>query len=236
MKRNLGAWPFVLVGGGLLAWAVLELFRRYPMLPPPASAEARFVDSAWNGLLLVEAVVYGLVIAFVFYCLVAFRAKDEKQEGEATAGSRGRVVETAWILASTLLTLGLAAFGVTELRAVVGDPRADIDVEVRGSQFSWEFYYPKHEQFGTKLFLERGARHRIILSSNDVVHSFWVPAFRLKQDAVPGKVVHLLLTPTEAGDYELMCSELCGWGHTEMTAQVEVIEPGTLESRLKGEF
>lgn len=234
--KNKSVIPFVLVGGGVLAAAVLALFRRFPMMPDAASIEAYFVDSAWNGLLVVESIVYGLVIAFIVYCLVAFRARSRNEQGDAVASSRGGLVESAWIGASLILTLALAAFGVKELRAVVGEPRADVDVEVRASQWSWEFYYPKYQQFGAKLFLEKGARHRIILTSQDVVHSFWVPEFRLKQDALPGKVVHLMFTPTKTGEYTLICSELCGTAHTDMTALVEVVDAGQLETKLKGEF
>ena len=80
-------------------------------------------------------------------------------------------------------------------------------------------------------FTERSAVR--LITSKDVVHSFWVPQFRLKQDAVPGKIVKLLLTPTVVGSYTLLCAELCGMEHTEMTALVEVVEAVELEAKLK---
>jgi cytochrome c oxidase subunit 2 len=200
---------------GLIAFALRSVFIQFPTMPDAASAQAAFVDSAWNGLLIVESTIYALVMAFLIYCLYAFRATNRSEQGQKFDQSRGRFVEVTWLIASTALTLALAALGSHELRALVSDPSADIDVEVRAQQFNWEFYYPSSKQYGTKLFMEKGKRHRIILTSKDVVHSFWVPEFRLKQDAVPGKVTSIILTPTKTGSYTLLCNQLCGWGHSE---------------------
>lgn len=234
--KNRSVIPFVLAAAAAIAWAFHAAFGRWPMLPEAATAEAVFVDSAWNYLFVIETAIYALVAAFILYCVLAFRASSREEQGEASDRSRGRLVEAAWIGASTILTLALAAFGAKELRAVVGGPEADVDVEVRASQFSWEFYYPRYDQYGAKLFLEEGKRHRVILTSKDVVHSFWVPEFRLKQDAVPGKVVHLMLTPTKKGEYTLLCSELCGRDHTTMTGLVEVLDHEGFEEQMKAEF
>ena len=235
MKDRL-VWPFVGVGAGAIGFGVWKIFERFPMMPQQASAEAVFVDGAWNGLLVVEGTIYALVMAFLAYCLFRFRSRRPDDAGERFDRSRGRFVEAAWIGASAMLTLGLAAMGAHELRAVVGKPEADHDIEIRAQQFSWEFYYPRFNQFGAKLYLEKGKRHRLILTSKDVVHSFWVPEFRLKQDAVPGKIVPLIITPTKAGDYTLMCAELCGLEHTEMTSMVSVLEHEEFENALKAEF
>lgn len=234
--RHKSVFPFVAAVGGLIAWGGWALFRRFPMMPEAASAQAAHVDAAWNGLLLVEVSIYALVMAFLAYCVLAFRASPRREPGAKFDRSPGRLVEFAWIGASAMLTLALAALGSHELRALIRDPEADIDVEVRAQQFSWEFYYPKFNQYGTKLYLEKGKRHRVILTSKDVVHSFWVPEFRLKQDAVPGKVVHMVLTPTKAGEYRILCSELCGWGHTDMLGSVEVLEHEEFEKSLHEEF
>lgn len=234
--KNKSVVPFVAVAGGLIAWTGWRVFTWFPTMPLAASAQAEYVDSAWNGLLVVETAIYALVMAFGLYCVIAFRAKDRSEQGDKFDRSRGRLVEVSWIAGSVALTLALAALGTHELRALIRDPEADIDVEVRASQFSWEIYYPKFKQYGTKLFMERGKRHRVILTSKDVVHSFWVPEFRLKQDAVPGKTIHLILTPTKTGEYTLMCNQLCGWGHTDMQSIVQVLEHEDFEKSMQAEF
>mgnify|MGYP001561884063 CR=1 FL=1 len=134
------------------------------------------------------------------------------------------------------LTLALAALGAHELRAIIGDGQADIDIEVRSSQFSWEFYYPQFKTFGDKLYLEKGKRHRLILTSKDVIHAFWVPEFRIKQDAVPGKAIPLIITPTVTGEYTLQCNQLCGRDHYDMLATVAVVEHEDFEKNMKAEF
>jgi cytochrome c oxidase subunit 2 len=231
---NKAALPFVVVVAGLIAAAMNWIFHAFPTMPVAASVQAIYVDSAWSGLLVVETAIYALVVAFLLYCLIAFRVENRAEQGAKFDRSRGRVVEVAWLLVSIALTLSLAALGAHELRLLINDPSADIDVEVHAQQFNWEFYYPATKQYGSKLFMEKGKRHRIILTSKDVVHSFWVPEFRIKQDAVPGKVISLILTPTRTGNYTLLCNQLCGWGHTDMQGSVEVLEHEDFEKNTKG--
>ncbi len=233
--RNKTAVPFILAAGGLLFSGLYALLARFPMMPEAASAQAAHVDSAWNGLLAVEGGIYALLLAFILYCLIAFRAGRREEQGERFEASRGYLVEAGWLLASTALTLGLAALGAKELRSLISDPEADMDVEVRAERFSWEFYYPRLNTYGSALYLERGKRHRIILTSKDVVHSFWVPEFRVKQDAVPGKVIAFILTPTKTGRYTLLCNQICGANHTDMNAVVEVVEHEQFEKSLTDE-
>jgi len=221
---------------GLLSWGLYALFTRFPTMPLAASAQAAHVDAAWNGLLIVEGVIYAVVMSYLIYCVFAFRARKREEQGEAFDRSRGRFVEVAWIAGSIGLTLALAALGAHELQAIIGDPRADIDIEVRSSQFSWEFYYPQYKTFGDKLYMEKGKRHRLILTSKDVIHAFWVPEFRLKQDAVPGKAIPLIITPTKTGEYTLLCNQLCGRDHYDMLATVSVVEHEEFETNMKAEF
>ena len=132
--------------------------------------------------------------------------------------------------------MALAALGAHELRAIIGSPEADIDIEVRSSQFSWEFYYPRSKTFGDKLYMEKGKRHRLILTSKDVIHAFWVPEFRVKQDAVPGKAIPLMITPTKTGEYLLLCNQLCGRDHYNMQSIVAVLEHEDFEKNMRAEF
>ncbi len=232
--KNKSVFPFMAVVGGLIAFGLYSLYRAFPTMPLQASVQAESVDGAWNGLLIVETSIYALVMSFLLYCLLMFRAAKREEQGAKFSSSRGRIVEVSWLLVSLALTLSLAALGAHELRALISDPSADVIVEVHAQQFNWEFYYPETKQYGTKLFMEKGKRHRIVLSSKDVVHSFWVPEFRVKQDAVPGKATSIILTPTRLGTYTIMCNQLCGWGHTDMQGSVEVVEHEDFEKNVKG--
>ncbi|MBI5200042.1 MAG: hypothetical protein HY925_00520 [Elusimicrobia bacterium] len=235
--KNKSVIPFVAATASLISGGLYWLFTRYPMMPEAASAQAAHVDLAWNGLLIVECLIYAVIVAFILYCVLAFRDYTRAEQGDKFDASRGHLVEAAWLLGSVALTLALAALGSQELRALIGNPEADIDVEVRAQQYSWEFYYPKQKAFGAKLFMEKGKRHRLILTSQDVVHAFWVPEFRIKQDVVPGKVISMIVTPTKVGEYTLLCNQLCGRGHTEMQGIVEVVEHEAFEENFKaGDF
>lgn len=231
MKKRT-AVPVILALAALVAWGLYALFTRFPTMPDAATVEASSVDAAWNALLVVEGAVYALSLGYLIYCFAAFRSRRPDDQGEGSETTRGRSVEVAWIGLSVALTLTLAAIGAHELHALISNPQADIDIEVRASQFSWEFYYPAQKQYGDKLYLEKGKRHRLILTSKDVIHSFWVPEFRVKQDAVPGKAIPLIITPIKTGEYRLLCNQLCGWGHTDMQALVQVQEHEDFEKSL----
>jgi len=232
---NRKAVPVVAVLALVVAVAVFKAVGLAPIMPVAASIEAAFVDQAYAGMLRVTVPIFALVVAVLLYALWAWRARGPSEEGLKFHHSRGGFVEVLWISTSLVLPLSLAAFGAREFRLVRGDDRADLDIQVTASQFSWEFYYPAYNVHGSRLFLPKGKRVRLLLASRDVVHSFWVPEFRTKQDALPGKVVKLYLTPTRSGTYRLQCAELCGGLHAEMTAIVEVLEPDAFEEAMKAE-
>lgn len=228
---------FIIVGlSALFSAGLFFLFAAHPMMPMAASAEARYVDHAFKVVLWLSIPIYSLVMAALIYALFTFRSKGDTQEGEKFDRSRGRWVESLWIGASFILTLGLAAFGSIELKRLHATQQtADLDINVNASQFSWEFFYPVQEQYSARLVLPVGKKARLIFKSSDVIHSFWVPQFRLKQDVLPGKVTQMVITPTVKGSYELRCSELCGTDHTIMTAWVDVVDEAEFNDRLKGE-
>jgi cytochrome c oxidase subunit 2 len=228
---------FVIIAlSAIFSAALFYLFRAYPMMPLAASAEAFHVDHAFNIVLWLSIPIYSLVMAALIYALFVFRSKENQDEGEKFAESRGHWVETLWIVASLVITIGLAAFGSIELRKLhLSQKQADLEINVNASQFSWEFYYPVQAQYSARLVLPVGKKARLIFKSADVIHSFWVPEFRLKQDVLPGKVTQIVITPTLLGSYELRCAELCGQDHTVMTAMVDVVDEQEFHNRLEGE-
>lgn len=221
----------------ILSLLLFKVIAAIEMMPIAAAYEAGFVDHAFDVMVKVTVPIFSLVVATMLMSLYRFTARDgcPLEEGLKIHGSRGGFVEAMWILVSLILTLGLAAYGSKELRLLRGTDQADLDIQVNASQWSWEFYYPKYNQFASELILPKDKRVRLLLTSKDAVHAFWVPEFRVKQDALPGKVVKLLFTPTRAGEYQLLCAELCGTEHTAMTAKVRVVEAQEFEQQIKGE-
>jgi cytochrome c oxidase subunit 2 len=231
-------WTAVVATGSAVAWLLFRALSADRFMPPAASAEAAVVDQAFDEMLRITIPIYAAVIAALLVAVTSFRARrrDAGDPAGTNGGGSGAVLQAVWVLASVILTLRLAAYGIREYRLLDQDGAAELDVQVHASQWSWEFYYPAERKYGSALFLPLGRRVRLLMTSADVVHSFWVPAFRLKMDVLPGRVTKLLVTPTRAGDYLLQCAELCGQDHTIMTARVSVLPPDKFAAALAEEF
>ncbi|MBI3297175.1 MAG: cytochrome c oxidase subunit II [Elusimicrobia bacterium] len=228
------AVPTIGALAAVLTFLLNRLLEAVHLMPlAVASREAAIVDSAFAAVLRIDVLVFSVVIAALVYIVAFFRA--DSGEGARFTHSPGRLVETVWLAFSCVLTFGLAAYGSEEFLALRGDRRADVDVQVKAVQWSWDFSYPAYGATPATMILPRGKRARISLSSDDVLHALSIPAFRLKQDALPGRVTTLYVTPLLVGRYEIVCAELCGLDHTAMSSTVEVVEPEEFEARLKGD-
>lgn len=226
----LGVWLALTVAGELAA-------PRIP-LPPALAAEARVVDEAFRYLVIIGMPVFTFVLTVLLYSLLRFRAVgDPPEDGPPIFGHSFGAL--AWVAVTSLLTLSLVIQpglrGLQELGFMGGPSAMAADgealvVQVEARQWSWVFTYPQYQiRVKDQLVLPLGHPVRFEITSRDVVHSFWIPAFRLKIDAVPGRTTVLILTPSQPGrtavepTLRLQCAELCGTGHAGMTATVEVI-------------
>ena len=134
-------------------------------------------------------------------------------------------IETAWIAGTTLIFLGFFAWGAKLYLDEERPPAGAYAIHVIGRQWMWDIRQPNGRREFDELHVPVHTPVRLILTSEDVIHSFFVPAFRLKQDVVPGKVVSLWFNATKPGRYPLLCSEFCGSKHAAMTGVVIVDEP-----------
>lgn len=202
---------------------------------PTAGADAATtVDDAFRVMTYMAAPVFGLVMAGLASALVAHRAKGPDQDGEPIRGTNA--VPKVWFGATTVLAAVVMVFpGLTGLAELRKDQTADIEVNVTGQRWLWIVQYPAQGVTVTgaqEIVLPRGERVQFNVTAppGDVLHSFWIPAFRLKLDAVPGQTGKVFLTPTELGDgkddiaYRLQCAELCGLQHSRMVTPVRVVE------------
>ena len=244
--------------GILVAWwavltavfvAVASSIRGFPLA---AAREAALADQAFRLLLLLATPVFALVVSVLTYSLVARRGRGDPPESppfvpEHPFVPRAWFAVTAALAAYVIYNPGLV--GLAEMREVpvaallggapargvrlasLGGVNGDLVVRVRAGMWFWQFEYPKEQVTSRELVLPVGRRTRFEVTSVDVVHSFWVPAFRTKIDAVPNLVTYLHVTPTRTGSYEqdvnlrVQCAELCGVAHTIMTAPVRIVEP-----------
>jgi cytochrome c oxidase subunit 2 len=207
-----------------LSAGLAYLFFHVDLIPHPASAERQAIDSFIRLLFTIASVFFAVIATVLTYELVFFR----RRRGDTGSGPpiRGNPpLELVWTALPLLIIIGLAVHGSMVLSQMdaPGPPQSELVVEVTASRFVWQFQYPEFGISSYELGLPVGRRVLFNIRSTDVVHSFWVQEFGPKQDAVPGVTTQLRITPTEVGQYTLVCSQLCGEGHSYMMAPVRVM-------------
>ena len=213
----------------VLSTVLIAAFWNVEILPKVSSAQGQSVDQLFRVLFIIAAIIFSLVVSFFFYSLVAFRRRPGDTE-DARPVYGNLKLEIAWTLIPLIIVLALGTYGAVELiqmRSRAAQP--ELVVNVTGVQWSWSFAYPDLGFSSSTLVLPVGQPVLLRLTSIDVIHSFWVPEFRIKMDAIPGQINELRIMPTETGDYRAMCSELCGTGHAYMTAPVQVAPAAEFE-------
>jgi cytochrome c oxidase subunit 2 len=209
---------------GLIAAAVaIAVALLIPWLPAQESKEGGRIDFVFWFVIGVCILVFAVVAAVILYSVVKFRVRpDDDSDGPPIHGHTG--LEIAWTAIPTVLVTVIAIISTVAL-AENGKLKADrLEVDVTAQQFAWHFKYPQYGGIkSNELRLVEGRQVELNLRSLDVVHSFWVPEFLQKQDAVAGIVTHLPITPTKVGRRTVVCAELCGLGHALMRAPVLVM-------------
>jgi cytochrome c oxidase subunit 2 len=210
---------------GLLASAVATAVAiLIPWLPAQESKEGERIDFVFWFVIAICIAVFAVVAAITVYSVITFRARpDDDSDGPPIHGHTG--IEIAWTAIPTILVTVIAVLSAVAL-AENGKLQSNrLEVDVTAQQFAWHFKYPQYGGVkSNELRLVEGRQVELNLRSLDVIHSFWVPEFRQKQDAVPGIVTHLPVTPTKVGTRTLVCTELCGLGHALMRATVIVMK------------
>jgi cytochrome c oxidase subunit 2 len=200
------------------------------IIPVIASKEAVIENDAFVLLLAVSVPVLMFVVVGLAYPAIRFRARGEMADGPPIHGHN--VFQAAWVLISLVMVLGLFGYGAIGLVAIRGAQSADFEVNVSGEQWAWRYQYPSTGAKSDELHIPVDRRVHLVITSNDVIHSFWVPAFGVKQDAVPGRTTQIYVTATKVGTYSGMCAELCGLGHTGMTTTVVVSDQAGVDAWL----
>lgn len=191
------------------------------LLPVAASLQAGSIndvgsiDWLWNWELVVMCFLFSLIAVPMFYSFVVFRRiKGDTSDGEHMEGNTK--LEIAWTVLPLVLVFAFAymgAYSLGDIRRI--DPDA-MNIKVRAQQFTWTFEYPEYGFFSNELHVPVDQQVVLKMTSTDVIHSFWVPEFRIKQDVVPGRTTEYIVTPTLIGPYKVRCAELCGTSHYKM--------------------
>jgi cytochrome c oxidase subunit 2 len=200
------------------------------IIPVIASREADIENRAFVVLTVASVPVLMFVVVALVYTALRFRATDETVDGPPIHGHAG--FQGVWLGVSLSLVLFLFAYGAIGLVEIRGAQTADYEVQVEAEQWAWHFEYADKDVDASELRIPVNRRVHLIIKSDDVIHSFWVPAFGVKQDAVPGRPTNIYLTATQTGVFPGMCAELCGLGHTTMLTTVVVSDQAGLDTWL----
>ena len=203
--------------------------------PVPASEEAGPIDTLWDVLLIASVPVFVLVETVVLYSAIKFRMKpgEELKDGPPIHGNTK--LEIIWTAIPAILLVGLCTYAYVVLTDIEKADASALNVRVVAEQFTWTFYYPGEdgeEIASPRLYLPQGRQINFTVQSKDVIHDFWVPAFRMKIDAVPGIDTHLRVTPKRRGEFAVLCAELCGLGHSTMRQSAYVMSQEDYEAKL----
>lgn len=217
-----------LVAGGIgSAVAVLV-----PWLPTPAGREAGRIDFVFWFTTSIALLVFSVVAAVLIYSVLRFRVRpDDDADGPPTHGHTR--LEIVWTAIPAVLVTSISIVSAIVLAQNSNAGAHPLVVKVTGRQFMWTFTYPNGKTFGY-LELPKDRHTRLEITAEDVIHSFWVPQLAQKQDAVPGEVNPLVVTPTRLGTYPVICVELCGLGHALMRSHLNVVEPAEFRRWLAG--
>jgi cytochrome c oxidase subunit 2 len=204
--------------------------------PTAASTQADPIDTLWDVLIVVSVPIFVLVVAVTLYCVYAFKMRpgEELQDGPPIHGNTK--LEVVWTAIPAILILGLCVYAYTVLDDIEEAQAGETQVNVVGQQFTWTFEYPRaggDPVRANRLYLVKGQPVKFNVRSEDVIHDFWVPAFRMKIDAVPGITTKVRATPTKVGSFPIVCAELCGIGHAYMRQTATVLEKADYDAKLR---
>jgi len=192
------------------------------------SAEAADIDRLLDVMIVISCFVFAVVIVMLGYCIHAFRAKPgDESDGKPVHGNTR--LEIAWTVIPTIIVLFGGAYSWIVLDDIEAEAANQLPLEVTAQQFKWTFDYPEQDVTSDELHVPVDTQLDVSLTALDVLHSFWVPEWRIKRDLVPISESNptdvdnsFVVTPNRVGTYSLICTELCGFGHATMQAKVVV--------------
>ena len=228
-----------LVVYGTLSGVVASLFAVFiPWLPTSASEEMDRIEFTFWFTTVICVAIFAIVSAVIIYSVLKFRAAPEDDsDGPPVHGHTG--IEIIWTAVPAVLVTAISVVSAIVLAKNDDAGANPLRISVTAQQFAWKFEYPAAEGddpvTSGSLVLPINRSIKFTLHSLDVIHSFWVPEFGQKSDAVPGIETTLVITPTRIGSYSLICAELCGLGHSTMRAPVSVVSGEDYEAFLANE-
>jgi cytochrome c oxidase subunit 2 len=209
--------------------------------PAQASTQAHNTDRLYHVLVIASIPIFVLVVTVILYSVWQFRMKpgEELKDGPPIHGNTR--LEVFWTTIPTVLLLGMVGYSFVILHDNEKKPAHEIQVAVTGQQFAWSYQYPSEVTGGAplnsdQLYVPKGESVMFNMKSKDVIHAFWIPAFRIQEDVVPGITTHWRATPDRLGSYPVVCNLLCGLGHSVMRSTVHVVSQEQFHAWIKSQM
>jgi cytochrome c oxidase subunit 2 len=203
-----------------------------PLFPESASTMASRVDALYFFLLAISVFFSLLIAGLIVFYAVKYRRRAADGVGSEIKG--GLVLELTWTIVPLLITMVIFVWGASVFFAMARPPDETINIYVVGKQWMWKFQHLDGQREINELHVPVGRPVKLIMTSEDVIHDVFVPAFRIKADVVPGRYTHLWFQSTKPGRYRLFCAEYCGTKHSGMIGQVVVMDPSEYQTWLSG--
>jgi len=218
----------LVIAAALTAVAVL-----FKWLPTSASEELDRIAAIYWFVTIISIAIFSLVSAVVVFSVWKWRvSEDDDRDGPPIHGHTG--LEILWTAVPAILVTAIGIVSAVVLARNADAGSNALEVEAIGQQFAWKFVYEGDDDNPTgELVLPVNRSTRFTMSSVDVIHSFWVPNFGQKMDAVPGIETEIVVTPDRMGEFEVVCTELCGLGHATMRARARVVSEADFEAWLE---
>src|SRR5437660_2850551 len=203
-----------------------------PLFPVGGSPMASRVDLPYFFVLAIASFFSLLIAGLIVFYAVKYRRRAPHSVGVPMEG--GLLLETSWIVIPTLITVAIFVWGASVFFAMSTPPDETLNIYVVGKQWMWKFQHLDGQREINELHVPVGRPIKLIMTSEDVIHDVFVPAFRVKADVIPGRYTHIWFQPTKPGRYHLFCAEYCGTRHSGMRGEVIVMQPDEYEVWLSG--
>jgi cytochrome c oxidase subunit 2 len=203
---------------------------KLPVFPDQASTIARSIDQLYLALTGLSALMVMLIFLTIAFFLFKYRRGKKVNRGPAHIPQTA--IEVTWIVIPLLLMMGVFAWGAHVYFQQQRPPPGAMEINVVGKQWMWKVQHPEGNREINELHVPVGRIVRLTLASQDVIHSFYLPAFRTKMDVVPGRYTSEWFQATKIGSYHLFCAEFCGTKHSGMVGRVIVMDPADYENWL----
>ena len=208
------------------------MFTNFPFFPEQASAQAGQVDGIYFFMVAVSAFFSLLIAGLVVFFAVKYRRRHREEVGVAIHGSLA--LELLWTIIPFFIVMVMFAWGAKVFFDIYRPPAGAMEIYVVGKQWMWKVQHMDGQREINELHVPVGRPVKLIMGSEDVLHSYFIPQFRVKADVIPGRYNVLWFTATKAGSYDLFCAEYCGTKHSGMIGKIIAMEPADFQAWLSG--